>query len=149
LLTLWDRAFEHARTFTADSVLTYAAKQTLSANITEENWKFCEALLLKGAIAEPTLLSVLVEIYDRYAAYHSDDAALTTTIEEICAYHAPLQQGNEVAWALWLAKRMNVAISKSVADKIAKIDDDVVALVALDLNQLGCSQSMAVKLMDS
>jgi hypothetical protein len=137
LLTLFDRAFEHAKNFPSDSVLTYAAKQVLSANITDENWTFCEALLLKTALAEPSMLSVVADVYDKYAAYHTKNAALGAAIESICAYHAPLQQGNEVAWALWLAKKMNVNISKVVGDKIARLDDDVVALVALDLNQLG------------
>jgi hypothetical protein len=109
----------------------------LSANITVENWSFCEALLLKAALAEPSMLSVVADIYDKYAAYHTNNNALGTAIESICAYHAPLQQGNEVAWALWLAKKMNVNVSKVVGDKIARLDDDVVALVALDLNQLG------------
>ena len=137
LLTLFDRAFEHAKNFPADSVLTYAAKQTLSASITDENWSFCEALLLKAALGEPSMLSVVADIYDKYAAYHTKNEALGAALESICAYHAPLQQGNEVAWALWLAKKMNVKISQVVADKIASLDDDVVALVALDLNHLG------------
>ena len=141
LSTLWDRAFEHARTFPADSVLTYAAKQTLTANITEENWRFCEALLLKAALAEPTMLSVLVDIYGKYFAYHTDKSALATALESICAYHAPLQQGNEVAWALWLAKLTNTPISKSVGDRIVRTDDDVVALIALDLYQFGLLQA--------
>jgi hypothetical protein len=137
LLTLFDRAFEHARNFPADSVLTYAAKQTLSANITEENWSFCESLLLKAALGEPTMLSVLVDVYDKYAQYHRNSESLTNAIESICAYHAPLQQGNEVAWALWLANKMGVRISKEVGDRIAKLDDDVVALAAQDLHTLG------------
>lgn len=83
------------------------------------------------------MLSVLVDIYGKYAAYHADNGPLATTLESICAYHAFLQQGNEVAWALWLAKLMNVPISKAVADRIVRLDDDVVALVALDLHQLG------------
>jgi hypothetical protein len=83
------------------------------------------------------MLSVLIDIYDKYSSYHTDNQQLTTALEGICAYHAPLQQGNEVAWALWLAKKMNVTISKSVGDRIAKLDDDVVALVALDMNQSG------------
>ena len=141
LLTLFDRAFELAKNSPADSVLTYAAKQTLSADIKDENWSFCEALLLKAALGEPSMLSVLVDIYDKYSAYHTNNDALTLAIESICAYHAPLQQGNEVAWALWLAKKMNVSISKAVGDRIAKLDDDVVALVALDLNQLGLLDS--------
>jgi hypothetical protein len=83
------------------------------------------------------MLPVLVELYDRYAPYHNSNDALTSAIESICAYHAPLQQGNEVAWALWLAKKMNVQISRAVGDRITKMDDDIVALVALDLAQLG------------
>jgi hypothetical protein len=42
LLTLFDRAFEFSKQYPADSVLTYAAKQTLGANITAENWSFCD-----------------------------------------------------------------------------------------------------------
>jgi hypothetical protein len=133
LLSLFDHAFEHAKNYPADSVLTYAAKQVLSADITEENWTFCEALLLRAALSEPTMLSVLEDIYDRFLAYHTSNQALTSAIESICSYHAPLQQGNEVSWALWLAKKMNVSISKPVGDKIAGVDDDIVALVALDL----------------
>jgi hypothetical protein len=137
LLSLFDRAFEHARRFPADSVLTYAAKQVLSAEIVEENWDFCEALLLRAAVSEPTMLSVLEDIYDKFIGFHKSNASLTTTLESICSYHAPLQQGNEVSWALWLAKRMDVSISKPVADLIAAVDDDIVALVALDLIEQG------------
>jgi hypothetical protein len=137
LLTLFDRAFEYAKNFPSDSVLTYAAKQTLSANIVAENWSFCEALLLKAALGEPSMLSVLVDIYDKFIGYHSSNDALTTAIGSMCAYHAPLQQGNEVAWALWLAKKMNVKIDKAVGDLIAKVDDDVVALISLDLHHAG------------
>jgi hypothetical protein len=137
LLTLFDRAFEYSKQFPSDSVLTYAAKQTLGANIAGENWALCQALLLKAALAEPTMLSILGEIYVKFAAFHTDNTALTTLIHSICAYHAPLQQGNEVSWALWLAKEMEIPISKQVADKVVKLDDDLVALTAMDLNEHG------------
>lgn len=137
LLTLFERAFDYSRQFPSDSVLTYAAKQTLSANIAEENWTLCEALLLKAALAEPTMLSVLSETYKKFATFHNDNTALTMLINSICDYHAPLQQGNEVSWALWLAKEMDITISKEVADRVVRLDDDVVALVALDLNEHG------------
>jgi hypothetical protein len=94
-------------------------------------------LLLKAALGEPGMLSVVADIYDKYAAYHVSNLALGIAIESLCAYHAPLQQGNEVAWALWLAKKMKVNISKAVGDRITRLDDDVVALVALDLHSLG------------
>ncbi|QNI31212.1 RNA-directed DNA polymerase [Alloacidobacterium dinghuense] len=137
LLNLFDRAFEHSKNFPTDNVLTYAARQVLSSDIFEENWELCEALLLKAAIAEPTMMSVLELIYDNYASYHTSNDALASALYSICYYHAPLQQGNEVSWALWLARKLNVPIPKSVADAVAKLDDDVVALVALDLLEQG------------
>jgi hypothetical protein len=137
LLTLFDRAFEYSKLFPTDSVLTYAAKQVLSALITEENWKFCESLLLRSAVSEPTMLSVLSDIYDLYAAFHTSNDALKIALESICSYHAPLQHGNEVSWALWLARKMNVDIAESVGEKVAELDDDIVALVSMDLIEQG------------
>jgi hypothetical protein len=141
LLTLFDRAFEYSKQFPSDSVLTYAAKQTLGATITGENWAFCESLLLKAALAEPTMLPVLADIYSKFVDFHTDNTALAMLIHSICSYHSPLQQGNEVSWALWLAKQMNIQIPKAVGDRIAKLDDDVVALISLDLHQLGLFES--------
>jgi hypothetical protein len=137
LISIFDRAFEFAKQFPSDSVLTYVAKQTLGATITEENWRLYESLLLKCALAEPTMLSVLDDVYARYNEFHRDTNSLATLIQSICSYHAPLQQGNEVSWALWLAKQHHIAIPRMVGEKIVKLDDDVVALIALDLNQMG------------
>ena len=137
LMTLFDRAFLHARNFPSDNVLTYAAKQVLSTKIEAENWKFCEALLLRAAIGEPTMLSVLADIYEANADSHGDNSQLAGTLHSICWYHAPLQQGHEVAWALWLAKKMAIEIPEVVADKVATIEDDIVALMALSLREDG------------
>jgi hypothetical protein len=133
LVSLFDKAFTHARQFPSDSVLTYVAKQVLSADITEENWKLCESLLLRAAIGEPTMLSVLEDIYDVHAPEPKDIGPLSETLYSLCSYHAPLQQGNEVAWSLWLARKRGIQIPRLIAEKIAGVDDDIVALTALDL----------------
>ena len=137
LMTLFDRAFLHAKNFPSDSVLTYAAKQVLSTKIEAENWKFCEALLLRAAIGEPTMLPVLADIYEANVESHSDNSQLAGTLHSICWYHAPLQQGHEVAWALWLAKKMEIEIPGNIANRITAVDDDIVALIALDLQEHG------------
>jgi hypothetical protein len=137
LLTLFDRAFEYSKLFPTDSVLTYAAKQVLSTVITADNWKFCESLLLRSAVSEPTMLSVLSDIYDLNAPHHTNNDALKAALESICAYHAPLQHGHEVSWALWLARKMDVEIAEDVCDKVVELDDDIVALVSMDLIENG------------
>ena len=149
LMSLFDRAFEHSKHFPADSVLTYAAKQVLSAEVSEDNWLFCEAMLLQAAVSEPTMLSVLVDIYKQYGDFAKAGEPLSNAIHSICSYHAPLQQGNEVSWALWLAKRTDTPIIESVGNKIAGLDDDVVALISLDLQQHGLFKSTKIPLWES
>lgn len=137
LLSLFNRGFDLSRMFAQDNVLTYVARQVSSRYIDPDNWQFCQSLLMKAAIAEPTALSVVLEILDKYASAIIDKANLTETVESLCSYHGPLEQGYEVAWALWLAKQQKLKIQPSVAKKIAAMDDDIVALVALNLHEGG------------
>jgi hypothetical protein len=83
------------------------------------------------------MLPVLIDIYDKYFSYHLDNEALSKTLHSICAYHAPLQHGSEVSWALWLANKMNIKIPKPVGDVVAWLDDDIVAILGLDLYAQG------------
>jgi hypothetical protein len=137
LLTLFDRAFEYSKEFPSDSVLTYAAKQTLGANIKGDNWELCESLLLRATLAEPTLLPVLAEVYAQFSEYSTDEEPLTKLLTSLCAYHAPLRQEYEVAWALWLANKKRITIPKPIADIVTRLDDDIVALMSLDLRGQG------------
>jgi hypothetical protein len=93
--------------------------------------------LLKAALAEPTMLAILSEAYTKFAAYHTSNEALAMLIFSICSYHAPLQQGNEVSWALWLAKQMNIQIPQAVGDRIVELEDDAVTLMSLELRASG------------
>ena len=54
---------------------------------------------------------------------------LSETIESLCAYHAPLQHGFEVAWSLWLACHFDIAVQPSTVALLELMDDDIVALV--------------------
>jgi hypothetical protein len=143
LLTFFDRAFLYARDFPSDSVLTYAAKRLLGAEIKADNWKLCEALLLKAALGEPGMLSTVAEIYEHYEDFHSENAALAGALHSICWYHSPLQHGNEVAWALWIAKKFEIEIPEQVGNRIINVDDDVVALIGMDLWASGMLKASA------
>jgi hypothetical protein len=64
-------------------------------------------------------------------------AAARTTFESVIARHAPLGHGSEVAWALWMAIQFEVDLSTSAAAAVSSMEDDVVALLALDANKRG------------
>jgi hypothetical protein len=129
---LFDRGFELAKQYPHDSVLTYVAKKIQNSLLIDgKNWETCEPLLLRACFGEPTMLPILLNIYEGHP--DADTKRLTALIEGLCAYHGPLHQGFEIAWSLWLAKNLNLSLSKRVGEVVSKIDDDVVALAALDL----------------
>jgi len=137
LLSLFNRGFELATQFPQDSVLTYIAKQVISTTIDASNWELCQSLLLRATVGEPTMLSVLLDVVQKNISSVTDRRPIGTAVFSLCSYHAPLQQGNEVAWALWLAKQLEIKIPKAVAKTVAGVDDDVVALISLDLQEAG------------
>lgn len=64
-------------------------------------------------------------------------SALAETFDCVIERHALLGQGNEVAWSLWGALAWHVSLSKNAAKSISAMDDDVVALLALDADSRG------------
>ena len=94
--------------------------------------------LCRCVIAEPTCLPEALKIFNenRLHILLVPDA-VTRTIEELCSYHAPLQHGFEVAWALWTAVELGIHISDATAALVSRVEDDAVALVALHAREKG------------
>jgi hypothetical protein len=117
----FDRACELAIQFPSDSVFTYAVRKITryASRLKVHEWQVCRSLLLRSCLGEATMLPALLELF------------------ELCLYHAPLQQGFEVAWSLWVARALKVDLPMSVGTAVRKIDDDIVALVALDMQAEG------------
>jgi hypothetical protein len=135
LVSLFNKGFDLARRFPNDSVLTYVAKQVQNTQLDPDNWSLAQALLLKATLAEPSMLHVLMDILVTNQPSLTDKDPLGNTIASLCAYHAPLQQGYEVEWALWIARQHYITVPDRIIDIVAQMEDDIVALVALDLQQ--------------
>jgi Reverse transcriptase (RNA-dependent DNA polymerase) len=135
LKALFDRAAELARDFPRDNVFTYLVKKVETAvgkvTLQDSEWEALDALLLRAAVAEPGALPTILRIFEHHSRNPED---VDKALESICLYHASLQQAGEVAWALWTAKRLGVALSTEVANAVETVDDDIVALVALELH---------------
>jgi hypothetical protein len=58
----FDRASELAVQFPNDSVYTYVAKKLLHAGISQNIWEVCETLLFRAALAEPSMLPILLRL---------------------------------------------------------------------------------------
>jgi hypothetical protein len=132
----FDRASFLARRFPSDSVLTYAVRKLAhyAHQLDEGEWEVVRSSLLRSAIAEPTMLPALLELFDT-AHEACDRDGLKDVLTELCLFHAPLQHGFEVAWSLWMARTLEISLPESVSAAVRNVDDDIVALVALDLEQ--------------
>lgn len=134
----FDRAATLAHAFPTDSVLTYAVRKITHymGLLKPHEWEVCRSLMMRCCLGEPTMLPVLLPMFGvEPQSWTYDELQLLLT--ELCLYHAPLQHGFEVAWSLWTARSLRIALSAEVAAVLRKVDDDIVALVALDLEAEG------------
>ena len=138
LKAIFDRAAELARDFPRDSVFTYLVKKLETAldrvKLQEKEWEALDTLLLRAAVAEPGALPFILRIFE---LHERNPVGLKEALESICLHHASLQQSSEIAWALWIAKRLSISLSGEVSNAIETVDDDIVALVALELYSIG------------
>ncbi len=134
---VFDRAAELAKEFPQDNVFTYVVKKiesSLQPSSQFSEWEVIDAHLLRAAVGEPSCLPSILRIFEQH---NRKPSSLAVALDEICVHHARLQHAYEVAWALWVAKRLDVQLSQMSADAVETIDDDIVALVALDLQSSG------------
>ena len=143
----FDRASDLASQFPSDSVLTYAVRKVAqyADRLNEREWEVCRSLLLRSCLGEPTMLPALLELFERKPESW-DTSDLQSLLIELCLYHAPLQHGFEVAWSLWLARTFLINLPEKIAAVLRKVDDDIVALVALDLESQGLLPKLNSKL---
>lgn len=137
IVDLFSRASALALQHPHDNVLTFAAKMVEGIDIGVRNWPLCEALLLRSAVAEPKILRVVLEIYAAQPTLARDLKRVERAISAICIEHGRLQHGNEVLWALWTARTLDIQLGWEIGQIVSSIDDDLVALTALHLEEEG------------
>jgi hypothetical protein len=132
----FDRASTLARQYPSDSVLTYAVRKIAryADKLGKRDWEVVRSSLLRSCIAEPTMLPALLELFETKPEA-CDREGLRDVLTELCVFHGPLQHGFEVAWSLWMARSLSIDLPTSVSAAVRNVDDDIVALVALDLEQ--------------
>ncbi len=137
------RAITLAKEYPSDPVLKYSVARLNWIPIDSDNWALLQSLLLQVATTEPGCLSTVLERFVKSAA-----AGLTIDIDMVgemlsvvILTHARLGHGSEVAWALFFAMVIETKLSESATREVCKIDDSIVALLALDANTRGVMHS--------
>lgn len=144
LINFFGRAFELRQKYRDDAVLSFAIARMRSVPITRANWGLFQALLLQCASAEP---GSLVFVLEQLIKYHQAGFRISLqTLEEVLnthvERHSPLGHGSEVAWALWGLMAFQLPLHAATAGAVSKMEDSVVALLALDADRRGLVKGM-------
>lgn len=139
LLRYFDRAFELAKQYQDEHVLNYAIQRVSGILIAKTNWSIYQDLMLQCVLSEPGTLRYGFGQLTRYKqmGYKLDADSLRKVVNVLVEVHSRQGHGSEVAWAVWAAIFFNVSISTANGNRIAKMDDSVVALLSLDARSKG------------
>lgn len=140
IVALFSRAFEFAAQHREHAVLRYAIMRVRGEPVAATAWRTFENVILNAVTAEPSALPAALGVLATVSAkggHKMNKRALADVIEAVVLRHAPLAHGSEVVWCLWASLSFGLQLSADVAQAVAQMDDDAVALVALDADSRG------------
>jgi len=141
IIRYFDKSFELLSKFPKDPVLKYAValiNKQLN-NLHPDNWPLFESLILQAISIDPsTLRGSLSIVQDKQIdGYDINLDSLEKILNFQILTHAPLGHSSEVAWAIWSAIVFSLRINNKSAESISKMEDSVVAILALDARDRG------------
>jgi len=103
------------------------------------NWETFQQFLLQCLMVEPgTFVPVLSHLlYYRQAGFAIDRQAVEEVMNHQIVFNCPHGHSSEVAWAIWTLIVFGLPIDGLASQAISRMDDSVIALLALDAQQRG------------
>lgn len=125
-----------------EPVADRALGRTLTLGCDAREIPALRAVRMRIAAAAPAVLrfAMLSLRHQRECGVAMDLAWLEPELHAVIERHAPRGDGSEVAWALWAAVECGLKLGAECGRMIARIDDDIVALLALDADARGMVQ---------
>ena len=121
------------------TLAAYAVARLQSFRCDLRNWDLLQSFLLQILVAEPSCARQVMEHFavQKLRGLLVDVGAFGAAAEAIAIRHAPMGHGSEVAWILWASITHNVPLSDITASAVCKMDDNLVALLALHAKASG------------
>jgi hypothetical protein len=140
LIALFSRAADMAAG-TRSGPLKYAVLCCRDIDISRRNvWKALQDLVWTAVSAEPTTMAAAIDLLAEKAktsGFDVDKHAAGEVVEALIHAHSPRQNSSEVAWGVWAAIALEIEMSPKAAEAAARMEDDFVALLALDAHARG------------
>ena len=141
LIAFFGKAFELSKKYPEESVLRYALGKLNNSNIIfhPSNWGLLQNLLLQVLMAEAGTLQPVMVMLEKHRGhgYSLDIDKFSLVLFNIFDAHSKIGHHSEIAWALWAIIIFNITLPEEQARNIEKINNSVVALLALDAMERG------------
>lgn len=135
----FELAKDLARKNTDENVMAYALKRASAVVIRKDNWPVFEAHLCHVVLAYPNTLQNFARILSTYwdVGYRINKDRLERLVNAIVQAHAPLEHHSEVAWCLWICKKLELTLSAANVELVSDMHSSICALILLDLDASG------------
>ena len=139
LIGYFSRAYELSQNYPDEPVLKFALGRVRRNVVAQPNWPLYQATLLQITAVEPGTLSTVVDELYRYfkAGYQVDLPKVAGALHQVIRQHASVNHGSEVAWAIWGCLLFGILLDDPTANRVAQMEDSVVAILALDAKAKG------------
>ena len=140
ILALFSRAYELVSEHPEAPVIRYAVARVQNENIAPPGWRAFQNCMLGAVGADASSLARALGTLHQVGNAGSHTVAklpLGDGLEAAIMRHAPRGEGSEVAWALWGALAWSISLGGESARLVGSMNDDIVALLALDADARG------------
>ncbi len=139
LITFFDTVTNYTRKYPGDIVMTYAMSKLRFTVFSLKNWSVLQSLMLNSLLIEPKILPYVAQ---NLLSYHLKGhpvnvPVVTDALVQLIEYHLDLVNDFEVAWALWIAKSLNLTLPATLAARLSAVENPIIVLVTLDLHESG------------
>jgi Reverse transcriptase (RNA-dependent DNA polymerase) len=139
LTFLFDEMFRLSRAFPDRHVVSYGLGRLINRFVetgtlaSGENWPYLQQLLLQACFAQPTAIQKVAHVlaWGKARGLGLDRPRVGEALNSLADEQARQGHGSEVAWILWAALNLRIFIEYRVSQTISRMDDDIVALLAL------------------
>jgi hypothetical protein len=140
LLDFFRRVFEARQSDPTSQIVTLAISRIAERTWRGPEWELAQDLMSQAVVSDTGAMQQYVRTLLRLRMANSENcepARLKACLSEVIIRHAPRGHGSEVAWAVWACMAFDVTLSGECATLISQMTDDVVALLALELESRG------------
>jgi hypothetical protein len=144
LISFVSKVFELAKQHPGEGVAAYGVKKAAATNFAAANGDIYEAFLRASIVHDASTMPLVTHLlFERKKAGDlAEGQEMINTLSRLLAFHSEFRHPFEVCWLLWLARILKLELPERVVQAACGMDDAVVALMMLDLREIGLARDL-------